>query len=51
MMCIAVCGVVKQADWKATHRDLAPFLEKGSEIEMMQEEFFLSALNFGNGHS
>ena len=46
-----VCEVVKLADWKAIHRDLAPFLEKGSEIEMMREDFFLSALNFGNGHS
>lgn len=40
----AVCEVVKQADWKAIHRDLAPFLEKGAEIEMMREEIFLSAL-------
>lgn len=40
----AVCGVVKQADWKAIQRDLAPFLEMGSEIEMMREEIFLVAL-------
>jgi len=35
---------VEAADWAAIHRDLAPFLETGGEIEMMRGEIFMAAL-------
>ena len=35
---------VEAADWAAIHRDLAPFLETGGEIEMMRGEIFIAAL-------
>jgi hypothetical protein len=35
---------VESADWAAIHRDLAPFLETGGEIEMMRGEIFMAAL-------